>query len=367
MGICASDSPKGDADEEKRNKALSRQMRADADDLEAIIKLLLLGAGQSGKSTLFKQMISIYGDGFSVEERQGYKSIIHSNVLASIVVLVDQAKVYAAHDEKFHLDPEMEPLATMVREMKTDDELDIKLAEAIEQLWHNEAIQLTYERNAEYQLNESAKYYFDQVTSLAKEDYVPTEQDVLRSRSRTTGVIENAFTIDGNKFRMFDVGGQRSERKKWIHCFEKVTAVLFVAAISGYNQVLFEDAETNRMTEAIHLFEEICNSRWFKNSSMILFLNKKDLFQDKVLKVPITECQDLQDYDGPPHDANESAAFIQHVFESKNNAMEMAGGESLKDIYTHITCATDKNNVKCVFHSVKETILKNSLSSAGLV
>lgn len=166
---------------------------------------------------------------------------------------------------------------------------------------------------------------------------------------------------------MFDVGGQRSERKKWIHCFEKVTAVLFVAAISGYNQVLFEDAETNRMTEAIHLFEEICNSRWFKNSSMILFLNKVDLFNEKILKVPIDVCAELVDYNGDPTDAKSAAQYIKHVFELKNNAMEMAGGDELKDIYTHITCATEKDNVKRVFNSVKETVLKNSLSSAGLV
>jgi hypothetical protein len=43
---------------------------------------------------------------------------------------------------------------------------------------------------------------------------------------------------------MFDVGGQRSERKKWIHCFENVTAVLFVVAISGYDQCLAEDRDS---------------------------------------------------------------------------------------------------------------------------
>jgi len=70
---------------------------------------------------------------------------------------------------------------------------------------------------------------------------------------------------------MFDVGGQRNERKKWIHCFENVTAVLFVAAISAYDQTLYEDETTNRMVEALNLFEEICNSRWFRDTSMVLF------------------------------------------------------------------------------------------------
>jgi hypothetical protein len=42
---------------------------------------------------------------------------------------------------------------------------------------------------------------------------------------------------------MFDVGGQRSERKKWIHCFEGVTAIIFCVALSGYDLVLAEDEE----------------------------------------------------------------------------------------------------------------------------
>ena len=84
---------------------------------------------------------------------------------------------------------------------------------------------------------------------------------------------------------MFDVGGQRNERKKWIHCFEGVTAVLFVAAISAYDQVLYEDENTNRMVEALNLFSEICNSNWFRDTAMILFLNKRDLFMEKIKKV----------------------------------------------------------------------------------
>ena len=53
-----------------------------------------------------------------------------------------------------------------------------------------------------------------------------------------------------------------------------MTAVIFVAAISEYDQLCYEDDKTNRMTEALNLFEEICNSRWFRETSMILFLNK---------------------------------------------------------------------------------------------
>lgn len=89
---------------------------------------------------------------------------------------------------------------------------------------------------------------------------------------------------------MFDVGGQRSERKKWIHCFEGVTAIIFCVAMSGYDLVLAEDEEMNRMMESMKLFDSICNNKWFVETSIILFLNKKDLFEDKIRHSPLTIC-----------------------------------------------------------------------------
>lgn len=77
-------------------------------------------------------------------------------------------------------------------------------------------------------------------------DYKPSDQDILRCRAKTTGIIETTFNLGPLTYRMVDVGGQRSERKKWIHCFDNVTAVLFVVAISGYDQCLAEDRDSVR-------------------------------------------------------------------------------------------------------------------------
>ena len=70
-------------------------------------------------------------------------------------------------------------------------------------------------------------------------------------------------------FHMFDVGGQRSERKKWIHCFDNVDCVLFVVAMSEYDQVLCEDRCVNRMHESLKLFEEIVNNSYFSHMPFI--------------------------------------------------------------------------------------------------
>jgi len=156
---------------------------------------------------------------------------------------------------------------------------------------------------------------------------------------------------------MFDVGGQRNERKKWIHCFENVTAVLFVAALSEYDQVLYEDENTNRMVEALNLFEEICNSRWFRETSMILMLNKRDLFGEKIQRVSLKTC--FPDYQGQDN-YDEGTEFLQSQFESRNRNPE-------KQIYAHVTCATDTDNVSMVFNAVKDIIIRKSLGEAGLV
>jgi len=82
--------------------------------------------------------------------------------------------------------------------------------------------------------------------------------------------------------RFTDVGGQRNERRKWIHCFDGVTAVMFVVAISEYNQVLYEDEKVNRMEEALLEFRKIVNNPSFERAGMILFLNKIDILKEKL-------------------------------------------------------------------------------------
>jgi len=237
-----------------------------------------------------------------------------------------------------------------------DARIDEKMADSISTLWADDGIQKTYANRSHFQLNDSAKYFFDKVHEIIRHEYVPSTQDIYRVRVRTTGVIESDFEIEGNKFKMVDVGGQRNERKKWIHSFQDVTAVIFVAALSEYDQGLYEDQSVNRMTEALDLFEETCNSKWFFHTNMILFLNKRDLFAEKITRVPLSTR--FPDYKGREY--SEAVAYMQGIFEARNKNKE-------RSIYTHITCATDTDNIQKVFNAAKDIIIRNSLASAGLV
>lgn len=334
--------------EKAKSKDLDKSMSGAQSSDQQINKLLLLGAGGSGKSTLYKQMITIYGKGFSATERTNYTPIIYNNMVLSMKTLCEQSANYG--------DVKCKNAKSIIEEAKEEDEVNGTIGEALKELWHDAGIQATYDKRSRFQLNDSTEYFMTKVDEIMQDEYVPDEQDVLRSRVPTTGIVENAFEIDGNQFKMFDVGGQRSERKKWIHCFENVTAVLFVASISAYDQFLYEDESTGRMTEALDLFEEITNSKWFERTSMILFLNKKDLFATKIEKVPLKEY--FPEYNGG-NNYDEATEFIQEMFESKNHLE--------KDIYSQITCATDTNNINYVFNYVKDIIIKKGLSRAGLM
>merc|ERR1712130_633457 len=197
-----------------------------------------------------KQMITIYGKGYPEAERRTFAPIIYNNIITAMKILCHQSDHFTRVLKK------NAESRIVVEEIKGDENITPTIAGHIKALWNDEGIKETFDNRAKFQLTDSAPYFFGKIDEIAKEDYIPTEQDVLRSRVRTTGIVENAFDIDGNQFKMFDVGGQRNERKKWIHCFENVTAVLFVAAISEYDQVLYEDENTNRMNEALNLFEE---------------------------------------------------------------------------------------------------------------
>jgi len=325
-------------------------MRDEKRRLESEVKLLLLGAGESGKSTVAKQMKIIHLKGFSKDECSQYKSIIFNNVIGSMKVLI-----HAATERNIPIQNRSVADRFVNEPNYFTGAITPAIAADMKALWSDPGVQKVYARQAEFQLNDSARYYFEVIDRLASDDYIPSEQDVLRSRAKTTGIIETDFVVDKTHFKMVDVGGQRSERKKWMHCFTDVTAVIFCVALSEYDLKLYEDDETNRMHESIKLFKEIANSRWFSEKSMILFLNKKDLFEEKIKRVDLSVT--FEDYTGGC-DFNNAIQFIKEKFMQQNESPK-------KHIYIHVTCATDTGNIQIVFNAVKDIILHRVLEENG--
>eukprot|EP00605_Chrysophyceae_sp_TOSAG23-4_P000571 GSChrysophyteH1.ASY1.ANO1.647.1 assembled CDS len=334
MGICGSKSLSNLSEDEKRRitatKALDRKMRVEAKEDEDKVKLLLLGSGESGKSTIFKQMKIIYGRDFTEEEKKAQIPIVFLNIIQSIRHLADKLVEFNLQDklvakEEFNLIP-------------------------IQEVWGC---------RSQYQIIESVKHYFDRLDIIKMPDYVPSKDDLLHTRVKTSGIVTERYGIDSKHYEMYDVGGQKNERKKWIHCFENVTAVIFVAAISEYDQKLYEDGSTNRMVDALELFKDICGNQFFKNSAIILFLNKKDLFETKIKRVNIRDSEPFKDFTGKDGDYQAGVNYFVKKFKDLNSTFKD------RPVYHHVTCATDTANVRLCFDLCREIILNNALGDAG--
>ncbi|GMH84918.1 hypothetical protein TL16_g10068 [Triparma laevis f. inornata] len=343
--------------------AMARSMEVERANEEAWmkeqekIKLLLLGAGESGKSTIFKQMKVLYGKPLDDEERRQMTPVVYSNTISAMKILVDQTLNYA-----FEGDVMAKDAFTKIKHSSDTQEIDEETGNAVKALWADPGIQKTWEKRSDFQIVESMKYYFENIDRIKQPNYLANQQDILLSRVRTSGIVTERYEIDGSQFEMYDVGGQRNERKKWIHCFDDVTAVIFVAALSEYDQRLFEDANTNRMVEAIDLFDEIANNRYFRESSMILFLNKRDLFEGKIERVDIRTIDAFSDFNQDPSKSKYDAgiAYFLGKFLARSKTEE-------KIVYHHITCATDTENVEVVFNACKDIILRDNLKDSGFM
>lgn len=119
----------------------------------------------------------------------------------------------------------------------------------------------------------------------------------------------------------------------------------------------FSTSAQSRMAESLRLFDSICNNNWFTNTSLILFLNKKDLLAEKIKRIPLTVC--FPDYKGQ-NTYEEAAVYVQRQFEDLNRNKET------KEIYSHFTCATDTSNIQFVFDAVTDVIIQNNLKYIGL-
>jgi len=352
MACCLSE----EQQEQKRiNAEIERQLRKDKRDARRELKLLLLGTGESGKSTFIKQMKIIHGAGFPDEEKRTYIKLVYQNIfmaMQSMIRAMDLLKIQ-------YEDSSCTEKGDLVRSIdyETVTSFDPPFVAAIKDLWNDPGIQECYDRRREYQLTDSAKYYLSDIDRIAQPDYVCTQQDILRVRVPTTGIIEYPFDLEEIRFRMVDVGGQRSERRKWIHCFENVTSIIFLVALSEYDQILFESDNENRMEESKALFKTIITYPWFQHSSVILFLNKKDLLEDKIM---YSHLQDyFPEYDGPKQDHVAARQFILKGYLANNPDPD-------RQVYSHFTCATDSENIKLVFCAVKDTIMQAALAEFGM-
>ncbi|KAJ3219298.1 guanine nucleotide-binding protein subunit alpha [Dinochytrium kinnereticum] len=364
MGNCGSSEERA-ADE--RSKEIDNNLKADAKASVKSVKLLLLGPGDSGKSTLLKQFRLIHGHGFTDQERKTFRSVILGNLMGSMKTLItamdllqipfgymsSTAKEGDSNNNQItesagsntaadHQLPPSNPADSTPEAIKhavnlikncpitygEDNLVTRDIVDSIQLLWKEPGIQIAYSRRNEYQLYSACAYYMSNIERICGSGYVPTDQDILSARIITTSITETQIKVESMTFRIFDVGGQRSERKKWAPYFDDVKCIIFIADISAYDLTLVEENTVNR--------------------TMILFLNKIDLFQEKLQTVPLKNF--FPDFKGA-NTFEEASEFFAERFSSLNQS-------DSKIIYVHFTWATDTTQIKKVLLTTNQIILQ---------
>ncbi|EPB78228.1 g-protein alpha subunit [Ancylostoma ceylanicum] len=326
------------AQQEEVNRSIEKDLLAEKK--KKVLKLLLLGPGDSGKSTTLKQIRIIHDQGFTDDEKRQRKYIVYLNLISGMIEELAK-KITKYYDE-----------------VKNSDaaELTEVVADSIGRLLEDPSVQEVLRQSSELSIEESSKYFLRELPRIRENDYLPSLEDILKSRVSTSGVYQFTFLIKNFTFKVFDVGGQKAQRRKWIHIFDDVHAVLFITSLSEYNQVLAEDNKTNRMRDSIELFDQICNNEWFSSTAMILFLNKIDLFAEKIKKFNIT-CA-LKNYRGA-QEYRPALDYITKKFRQVNK-------NSKRNIYTHETCATDTMQIEVVIDSVIDVVIQQTMQKVGI-
>lgn len=327
------------------------------------VTIAMYGTGESGKSTILKQMKVIHQGGFSTEELDSYRADIYRNIHESIILLLDTIDY-----TELTQDPKTLDSVKIVRFFKPIygalEHLPLEYVEAVNFLWIELIRARYYIICRKNYILDSAPYFLDAIFRIGSENYVPTNNDVLHARLTTSGISEYNFIASDLAVKMFDVGGQRPERKYWVETYNNVTTLIFCVSLSEYDQVLMEDSRQNRLVESLQLWKNIINSSWFQRTSIVLFLNKKDLFRRKLKYHPLElffpQFKKLQG----------KSITEDQVFEySKNFILQLFLGLNYNrlPIYPYVTCATDTNNINSIFTAVvKETILANIMKNDSI-
>ncbi|KAJ3427937.1 guanine nucleotide-binding protein g(o) subunit alpha [Anaeramoeba flamelloides] len=337
--------------ETKKNLSIEKQLKFEQNQEDIELKMLLLGTGDSGKSTFVKQMKICYSGGFSTSEKNLYTCVIQINclnytkeLLRSMNVLDLNLSKEKAEDKKIFF--------KLIQ--ASPRKISPKIADSIKSLWEDPSMKECFKHRNKFQLPASTGYFLDKIHQIADKNYKPNKTDILNCRIPTTGVKELSIEIQGYTWKLVDVGGQRSERRKWVHHFDDVDLLIFVIALDGYSQKLFENNNINRMHESLEVFDQITNNDYFKKKDLVILFNKIDIFEQKIAKVPIKNT--FPEYKGQDN-YEEGKVFFKQKF---LNSIKKSNKRSIS---TYFTCGTETNTMKSVFENMRKTLIQKYINS----
>uniref|UniRef100_A0A2A4IT67 Guanine nucleotide-binding protein G(F) subunit alpha n=1 Tax=Heliothis virescens TaxID=7102 RepID=A0A2A4IT67_HELVI len=372
---------------EEHSKQIDREIKQWIKFYNQAIKLLLLGTGESGKTTIIKQMKILHVQGFSASERAEKAVHIRHNIHESIHDIVNSMAELGIELHK----PKNSISKDYILKLGDDGpmEYDEEYFDHVRALWQDKGVRECFKRSNEYQLIDSAEYFLDRIDLIENPSYIPSDADILRCRRKTTGIQKIEFKVKVPKsmhggvqeFWMFDVGGQRGERKKWIQVFEGIHAIWFLVACSDFDQTLREDGTQNRLQEALDLFQDVWQSRFLLEAGLILFLNKQDILEHKISqgRSIAPYFPEYEQFNAAGDEYTRTKLFIRSLFvelitkkrerhrlDASAERFVVAEARRARECYFHFTTATDTDNVRTVFRDVHQIILTHLLNNLGV-
>jgi hypothetical protein len=341
---------------------------------------LLLGCGESGKATLYKQMKSIFNcDTFHVEEREHYKHTIYANVFHTLyfvdVDIVSNNVILSSPELHTYLNE----ISILVQEnnsliLSAANHYTVEMHDKVKKILQCPMFQLSLKNVMEIynvlRVPYGVSRFMKNIDRLHPTSFKPNLDDILCSRRKTTGIVQVQSKFLGTKLRVSLTGGQRNERKKWIHLYEgecsefllscinflfiDISVILNVVSIAEYDLLCYEDEATNRTLESLNCFEDII-SRFSNNPSkplIFLVLNQVDIFEQKYFKSSPSKYFDDFSYEQYPK-VEDGMQYMASKF--KTIFKRYYGSKELTIFFTN---ALDCNDVKEVLEGVTEVLEK---------
>ena len=179
------------------DKKISKDQHASMRRQEDIIKLLLLGAGESGKSTIFKQMKILYGQAWDSDEMLSLKPVVFANIIQNMRLVLEYAEVNG-----FDLGDLAGAAKTFIS-LPDDADVAGENGKLVKKLWGNAGVKEAWGKRSGFQVLECLEYYCKEIDRISAQGYIPTQQDILQARVRTSGIVEEKYVVDGVQFVMF--------------------------------------------------------------------------------------------------------------------------------------------------------------------
>ncbi|KAF5345186.1 hypothetical protein D9758_009707 [Tetrapyrgos nigripes] len=249
-------------------------------------------------------------------------------------------------------------------------------APAMLELWKDPLVKKRL-REKRLRLEESAGFYLDEISRITAKKFIPTDADILKARLKTIGVVEHTFIIPsgnnkGVKWKIYDVGGARNQRHAWAPYFEDVNAIIFLAPISAFDQVLTEDPQVNRLEDSLLLWKSVASNKLLGNVNIVLFLNKCDLLQAGPKYYPFRAKLDagvrlnehMVSYGDRPNDYDSVSKYFKNKFAAIHHSVTP---NKERELYTHLTSVTDTRRTATIICDVRDIIIKDNLRNLRLV